>query len=52
MTGAGFGGCSVSIVRHDKIDDFISRVGAAYSLQTGLSPEFYVASIGNGAGKL
>ena len=52
MTGAGFGGCSVSIVRHDKIDDFISRVGANYSRLSGLTAEFYVASIGDGAGKL
>ncbi len=52
MTGAGFGGCSVSIVRHDKIDDFISTVGANYSRISGLTAEFYVASIGDGAGKL
>jgi len=52
MTGAGFGGCSVNIVRHDKIDDFISKVGANYTEYTGLIAEFYVAAIGNGAGKL
>ena len=52
MTGAGFGGCSVNIVHKDKIDDFISRVGTNYTRITGLVPEFYIASIGNGAGKV
>jgi len=52
MTGAGFGGCSVNIVRHDRIDDFISRVGANYTEYTGLVAEFYIATVGNGAGKL
>ena len=52
MTGAGFGGCSVNIVLNDRIDDFISRVGANYKKHTGLTADFYVASVGNGAGKL
>jgi len=52
MTGAGFGGCSVNIVRHDRIDDFISRVGQNYTEYTGLVADFYIATVGNGAGKL
>jgi galactokinase len=52
MTGAGFGGCSVNIVQQGKIDEFINKVGANYSEKTGLVPDFYVANIGNGAGKI
>jgi galactokinase len=52
MTGAGFGGCSVNIVKRDKIEQFKSRVGAKYNEKTGLVADFYVATIGNGAGKL
>ncbi len=52
MTGAGFGGCSVNVVRYDRIDDFINRVGANYTAYTGLVADFYIANVGNGAGKL
>lgn len=52
MTGAGFGGCTVSIVREDAVDRFIEEVGAKYEERTGLKPEFYVANVGNGAGLL
>lgn len=52
MTGAGFGGCSVNIVRHDKIDEFIQKVGLNYTEKTGLMADFYIALVGNGAGKL
>ncbi len=52
MTGAGFGGCSVNIVHRDKIEHFISRVGDNYNKHTGLVADFYVATVGNGAGKL
>jgi galactokinase len=52
MTGAGFGGCSVNIVKQDQIDDFIRQVGENYTKKTGLVAEFYVASVGNGACKL
>lgn len=49
MTGAGFGGCSVNIVRYDKVDEFISRVGENYKEYTGLTADFYIASVGSGA---
>jgi len=52
MTGAGFGGCSVNFVRQDKIDEFIKQVGENYTKKTGLVADFYIASVGKGAGKL
>lgn len=52
MTGAGFGGCTVSIVRNDCIDAFIEQVGAAYQKKIGYAADFYVVDIGDGAGKL
>ena len=48
MTGAGFGGCTVSIVEADAVDAFIEQVGKNYTQKTGLTPEFYVSEIGNG----
>lgn len=49
MTGAGFGGCTVNIVREDAVDTFIRQVGENYTKKTGLVPEFYVSEIGDGA---
>jgi galactokinase len=49
MTGAGFGGCSVSIVKKDCVEDFIEKLSKAYKDQTGLTPEFYRPEIGPGA---
>jgi len=43
MTGAGFGGCTVSIVRNDATDNFIKDVGLQYAKQTGLRADFYIA---------
>lgn len=52
MTGAGFGGCTVSLVREDAVNEVIEKVGPAYQKITGLMADFYVADIGNGAGKI
>ena len=49
MTGAGFGGCTVSLVRADGTDAFAARVQAAYRRATGLAASFYVSEIGDGA---
>jgi galactokinase len=49
MTGAGFGGCTVSIVREEAVEDFIRNVGKGYSERTGLVADFYVAEIGDGS---
>lgn len=49
MTGGGFGGCTVNIVKEDCVDKFIKQVGENYSKKTGLTPEFYVSEIGDGA---
>ncbi|MFC0187039.1 galactokinase [Fictibacillus aquaticus] len=48
MTGAGFGGCTVSIVESERVDHFMTEVGAAYEKQTGLNADFYVCDIGDG----
>ena len=48
MTGAGFGGCTVSIVRDEAIDTFIKQVGEAYLAKIGYAADFYVVEIGDG----
>jgi galactokinase len=48
MTGAGFGGCTVSLVHEDQIETFILQVGSIYTEQTGLVADFYVCTIGDG----
>ncbi len=52
MTGGGFGGCTVSLVKEGAIDTFIEQVGKNYHEKTGLKPLFYVAEIGDGGKKL
>ncbi len=48
MTGAGFGGCTVSLVHEDSVETFLQEVGAAYEARTGLKADFYVCSAGDG----
>jgi len=49
MTGAGFGGCTVSIVRATAVNKFKEKVGAEYKIKTGLDASFYTAETGDGA---
>lgn len=49
MTGAGFGGCAIAIVKEEMVDPFISKVGKEYVEKIGYEADFYVASIGDGA---
>ena len=52
MTGAGFGGSTVSLVKNDAIETFRERVSAAYTERIGYAPSFYVASIAEGTHRL
>ncbi len=48
MTGAGFGGCTVSLVKDEAIDGFIKQVGDAYLEKIGYKADFYVVEVGDG----
>ena len=49
MTGAGFGGCTVSIVHKDALETFQTRVKQEYHKQIGIEPEIYLCRVGDGA---
>ena len=49
ITGGGFGGCTVSIVKNDAVDHFVSNIQAAYQEKVGHEAEVYVVDIGDGA---
>lgn len=52
MTGAGFGGCGIAIVKNNKIDEFKDYVGKRYKADTGIEAEFIFSNVGNGVRKL
>lgn len=52
ITGGGFGGCTVSIVKNEAVDTFVNEIGKAYLEKVGHEAEFYVVDIGDGARKL
>ena len=52
MTGAGFGGCAIALVKDPHVKNFIDRVGQTYLDKTGLKADFYIASIGGPARKM
>lgn len=49
MTGAGFGGCTINLIKKENLHDFIENVGKKYELATDLKADFYVVQIGDGA---
>ena len=50
ITGGGFGGCTVSIVKDEAVESFQEKVGAAYRERVGKDADFYVVEIGDGPG--
>lgn len=49
ITGGGFGGCTVSIVKNDTVEKFVEEIGKTYEEKVGHEAEFYVVDIGDGA---
>ena len=52
ITGGGFGGCTVSIVKNDAVEEFKEKLGSAYKERVGKEASFYLVDIGNGPCKL
>ncbi len=52
ITGGGFGGCTVSIVKNEAVEEFKEKVGVAYRERVGKEADFYVVEIGDGPAKL
>jgi len=52
MTGAGFGGCTVSLVAEEAIEDFRAQVAAAYEEATGIVPQIYVCRAEDGVAEV
>ena len=52
ITGGGFGGCTVNIVKNDAVDIFVEKIKREYPEKTGIEAEIYFADIGEGARKL
>ena len=48
MTGGGFGGCTVNLVEHDQVDNFVAEISKRYKAETGIAPESYVTTASNG----
>jgi galactokinase len=52
MTGAGFGGSTVSLVRDDAVDRFVQSVATGYRQRTSIEPAMYVCTIEDGVGEI
>ncbi|MCI6189769.1 MAG: galactokinase [Clostridium sp.] len=52
MTGAGFGGCTVSIVKEENIEAFTKNIEEGYKEIIGYKPDFYVVDISDGTGRI
>ena len=50
MTGGGFGGCTINLVKHENSQSFAKEVAARYKAKTGIAPDVFVCSAANGAG--
>ncbi|WP_280771362.1 galactokinase [Salipaludibacillus daqingensis] len=48
MTGAGFGGCTVNLIKEADLDNTLKRIAKSYKQRTGIDTEFYVVDIGEG----
>ena len=48
MTGAGFGGCAIAVVKKDSFDDFAAKITAHYTRKIGYAPEVFASAIGEG----
>jgi galactokinase len=48
MTGAGFGGCAIALIRNDKVDDFITQATNCYTGKIGYAPSVFISNIGDG----
>jgi galactokinase len=51
MTGGGFGGCTINLVKSESVEEFKRTVAEGYEKATGLAPEIYVCSAADGAGE-
>ncbi|ADU29316.1 galactokinase [Evansella cellulosilytica] len=49
MTGAGFGGCTVSLIKEENLEEIVKRIEERYKQKTNVTPEFYIVNIGSGA---
>ena len=52
MTGGGFGGCTINLVEHDAVDEFVARISKSYEQETSITPEIYVTEANDRAGRV
>jgi galactokinase len=52
MTGGGFGGCTVNLVREENATDFAAQIAQRYHQATGITPQIYPCHAANGAQEL
>jgi galactokinase len=52
MTGGGFGGCTINLVREEHVADFTRRIAERYRQRTGINPDVYLCTAENGAGEV
>ncbi len=52
MTGAGFGGCAIALVRNEKLDDFTRGLTEYYKNKIGYEPTVFASDVGDGVGEV